>query len=205
MNILKRFWALALALAVVMPAMAQFKFGPRLGVNVNSLHFNEETFASDNRAGFTGGLTCEFTVPIIGIGMDASVMYVKRSSEWMQTHTNATTTTEKVNSDYIEIPLNVKYKLSLPLVSKIIAPYVFTGPSFAFKTSKLISAIQDRRTDIAWNFGLGVQLINHLQIGASYGLGLTKVVQFAAPSAAVQGADIQGKNRYWTITAAWLF
>ena len=205
MNILKRVWALALALAVVMPAMAQFKIGPRLGVNVNSLHFNQTTFDNDNRAGFTGGVMAEFTVPIIGVGMDASVMYVKRTSQWLEQQAANTTSTHKIHSDYIEIPVNVKYKLSLPMVSHIIAPYVFTGPSFSFLTSKkIISDIQNRKTDIAWNFGLGVQLINHLQIGASYGLGLTKAVQ-AVPGADVQAAGIEGKNRYWTITAAWLF
>ena len=92
------------------------------------------------------------------------------------------------------------------MVSHIIAPYVFTGPSFSFLTSKkaVNDFLQNKKTDIAWNFGLGVQLINHLQVGASYGLGLTKAVQ-AIPGSGVEAAGIEGKNRYWTITAAWLF
>lgn len=204
MTFIKRFWALALALAVVMPAMAQFKVGPRLGVNVNSLHFNSSTFDNENRAGFTGGVQAEFTVPLIGIGMDASVMYVKRSSAWVDTQTQKIG--GKIHNDYIEIPINVKYKLSLPMISKIFAPYVFTGPSFSFLTSKkIVSDIENRKTDIAWNFGLGIQLIEHLQIGASYGIGLNKAVNFVAPSTGVQSAGIEGKNKYWTITAAWLF
>lgn len=203
MTIIKRFWALALALAVVMPAMAQFKIGPRVGVNVNSLHFNEATFNKENRAGFTGGIMAEFTVPVIGIGADLSVMYVKRSSEWMESQSN--TSSQTLQSDYIEIPLNVKYKLSLPLVSKILTPYVFTGPSFAFLTSKkIINDITNKKTDLAWNFGVGIQIVQHLQIGASYGLGLNKAVEFTK-LVDTKPAGIEGKNRYWTITAAWLF
>lgn len=205
MTILKRIWVLALALAVVMPAMAQFKIGPRVGINVNSLRFDQSTFDKDNRAGFTAGLQAEFTVPIIGVGMDASVMYVKRNAEFMQTLQDKTESVTKLHSDYIEIPLNLKYKLNLPAVGAIIKPYVFTGPSFAFLTSKKdVSEFLKRKScDIAWNFGLGVELINHLQVGASYGLGMTKALQ----TVGVHGdkAGIEGKNRYWTVTAAWLF
>lgn len=206
MTIFKRFRviALALALAVVMPAMAQFKIGPRVGINVNSLHFNSELFNEENRAGFTGGLQVEFTVPLVGIGMDASVMYVKRNAEYMST-LDKNDGVKKTHSDYIEIPLNFKYKLSIPAIGSIIKPYVFTGPSFAFLTSKkdVNAFFKKKSCDVAWNFGLGVELISHLQIGASYGLGMTKALQ----TVGVHGdaANIDGKNRYWTVTAAWLF
>ena len=108
------------------------------------------------------------------------------------------------NTDYIEVPVNFKYKLGLPGIGKIITPYVFTGPSFAFLTSKeaIKDAYNNKKVDIAWNFGLGVQLFSHLQIGASYGLGITKAVEAVTP---VQGVNINGRNDYWTITAAWLF
>ena len=61
------------------------------------------------------------------------------------------------NRDYIEIPLNFKYKLGLPVVGKIITPYVFTGPSVAFLTSKkaITEAYKNKSVDVAWNFGLG--------------------------------------------------
>jgi len=202
MMFFKRIWAFALALAVVMPAMAQFKFGPRVGINVNSLHFNEETFNKDNRTGFNAGLQAEFTVPVIGLGFDVSVMYVKRNAEYMNSIGDNSAT--KLHSDYIEVPVNFKYKIGLPVVGNIITPYVFTGPSFAFLTSKkIINDLQNKKCDIAWNVGLGVEFIKHLQIGASYGFGMTKALQ----SVGVAGdkAGIEGKNRYWTVTAAWLF
>ena len=33
------------------PANAQFRIGPKVGINVNSLHFNDKTFDSDNQIG----------------------------------------------------------------------------------------------------------------------------------------------------------
>ncbi|MDO4320380.1 MAG: porin family protein [Bacteroidales bacterium] len=199
----KRLYALLLALAVMIPAMAQFSIGPRIGMNVNALHFNKDIFNSDNRAGFNGGLEMEFMIPMVGFGFDLSAMYVHRVSQTQVTE-NGTTAVADLASDYIEIPLNIKYKIGLPVIGKVFTPYIFTGPSFAFRTSK--EAIKEfyhaKKSDIAWNFGIGVQLISHLQIGASYGIGLTKAVEFVSDH---QSAGIDGKNRYWTVTAAWLF
>lgn len=200
---MSKFKHLLLVVAVLfafVPASAQFKIGPRVGIAVNSLHFNKEIANPENQAGFTGGLQAEFTVPLIGVGADLSVMYVHRYSKWMRDQEPQSRT-----NDYIELPLNFKYKLKIPAISSIIAPYVFTGPSFSFLVSKkVIDDVKARKCDVAWNFGLGLELIKHLQIGASYGLGLTKALEFVnlAPG---EAAGIDGKNRYWTVTAAWLF
>lgn len=192
--------AAVLALVSVVPAQAGFRFGPRVGLEVNKLHFNEDLFTSDNRAGFTGGLQFEVS-GLFGFGVDASVMYVRRSAEFMSQNEDVTAK----NRDYIDIPINIKYKFSLPLVSKVLAPYVFTGPDFAFLTSGtgINEAWKSKKVDVAWNFGLGVELVSHLQVSASYGIGISKAAEMIGVTGGKQ--DIDGKNRYWTVTAAWLF
>ncbi len=192
--------AAVLALVSVVPAQAGFRFGPRVGLEVNKLHFNEDLFTSDNRAGFTGGLQFEVS-GLFGFGVDASVMYVRRSAEFLSQNEDVTAK----NRDYIDIPINVKYKFSLPLVSKVLAPYVFTGPDFAFLTSGtgINEAWKSKKVDVAWNFGLGVELVSHLQVSASYGIGISKAAEMIGATGGKQ--DIDGKNRYWTVTAAWLF
>lgn len=194
MKSLKRiFIAMALIMAFGVSANAQIKFGVKAGVVVNDLKFDKDVVATDNRAGFTGGLMMEVNLPIINLGVDASVMYVRRSSDVSyniaDANGNKTLTTDKINNDYIEVPVNLKYKFGLPGVGKIVAPYIFTGPSFA---------LENKKFDLSWNFGAGVQILNKIQVGASYGLGLTKA------SESVTG-NIDAKNRYWTITAAYLF
>lgn len=202
MKLLKRIALVLIMMAAVIPASAQFKIGPRVGINVNKLHFDETTFATDNRAGFTAGLQMEFMIPVINLGFDLSAMYVRRSAEF---GASIADNDMDYHSDYIEIPLNLKYKIGLPIVGKVVTPYIFTGPSFAFLTSKkeIENFVKNKKCDVAWNFGVGVQLIDHLQVSASYGLGLNKVMEFANQN--IQEAGINGKNRYWTITAAWLF
>lgn len=211
MKLTKRLTTFIVAIVAFSSAsMAQFAFGPRVGVNVNSMRFDKSIFDSDNRAGFTGGLQAEFTIPVINLAFDASVMYVHRVNSLQANAGNNTADNELPasknfkNRDYIEIPINLKYKIGLPVVGKIITPYVFTGPSFAFLASKreISDALRNKNVDIAWNFGLGVQLFTHLQIGASYGLGMTNTVETLS---GWKGDKIDGKNKFWTVTAAWLF
>ncbi len=191
--------AVIAAVGAALPAQAQLRFGLKAGVAVNSLHFNESTFDAENRAGFTGGAMLEFTVPVTGIGLDASVMYVRRNSAWMTDQGIA-----RDNRDYIDVPVNFKWRISVPLINKIVRPFVTTGPSFSFLTSKKVNDVVKNRTfDTAWNFGFGLELFQKVQVGASYGLGLTKAIK--AVGGDYEDGGVSGRNRYWTITAAWMF
>lgn len=194
--------ALTLAAAVALPASAQFRFGIKAGFAANSLKFSEEIFDSSNRMGFTGGIMTEFTVPVVNLGFDASVLYARRSIDFTETINGATTTTTD-NRNYIDIPVNLKWKIGLPIVGKVLSPYITTGPDFSFLISgkNMENAWKNRTFDCAWTVGAGLQFFNHLQIGATYGFGLTK------SAAATTGTDAlyNGKNRCWTVTAAYLF
>lgn len=216
MKLLKGLLTLVLAATVSLSAAAGdiFRFGPRIGTEVSSMKLNSDVFNADNRAGFTGGLMMEVNVPLINLGFDLSVMYVHRVNANSLKNGISDTNPDQLEMlgndnyrkrDYIEIPLNVKYKFGLPVVGKIVSPYIFTGPSFAFLASKkaINAAYENKSFDVSWNVGAGVQLFNHLQVGASYGFGITKTV--SKISNLSQGATIDGKNNYWTITAAWLF
>jgi hypothetical protein len=201
MRIKKLIIAALFVVVCSLSASAQFRIGPRLGVAVSDLHFNKSVFDTDNRAGFTGGIMTEFTVPVIGLGFDASVMYVRRNTEWL-----AEQGLEKNNRDYIDIPVNLKWKISIPLISKIVSPYIATGPDFAFLTSRraVSDAFDNKSFDFSWNLGFGLQFLSHLQIGASYGFGFNKAVEIIKNND-YKNIDLEGKNRYWTVTAAYLF
>ena len=204
--------AIAAVFMTTLPAAAQFRIGPRIGTEINQMRFDKSVFDGENRAGFTGGLMMEFTVPVIGVGMDLSVMYVHRvnavkagdGSNIGDELQGVLTDKTFRKRDYIEIPLNLKYKLSLPLVSKVLVPFVTTGPSFAVLVSgkAIKDGFKNKKCDVAWNFGLGLQFFSHLQVAASYGIGLNKAVDALT---GINAEPIEGKNNYWTVTAAWLF
>lgn len=192
-------------------ANAEFRFGIKAGLNVNKLHFNQNVWDASNRTGFTAGVMTEFTVPLIGIGMDLSLMYTRMNSEvtsepadmvTQAASTPGTPVDGSVGKNFLQIPLNLKYKLTIPAVSAIIKPYVFTGPSFNFKLDKNTwDDLRSKTCQVAWNLGLGVELIKHLQISGSYAWGINNI----AKNVGINSTDIDLKNNYWTITAAWLF
>lgn len=196
---------IAVVLCTAFSANAGLRFGIKAGLNINSLHFNKEKLIdSDNRCGWTGGVMMEYMLPVTGIGFDLSAMYTRMNAEVKYGNNNIGYGYQKVGKNFIEIPLNVKYKLSLPAVSNIIKPYIYTGPSFAFKCGKnTLNDFKTKTCQVAWNLGLGIELIKHLQIQASYGFGINNVAKYADDINTVN--DIKAKNNYWTITAAYLF
>lgn len=212
MTSIKRTFTLAIlaivAVCSAMPAAAQFKFGLKAGVAISNIKFSNgnELWNSitdeNNRAGFVGGAMVEFTVPVVGVGLDASALYVHRNV--------GTEKTDALKRDYIDIPVNLKYKLNIPAIGAFVKPFVTTGPSFAFLVSKKdeveingTPVVKNKSVDIAWNFGFGVELLSHVQIAASYGLGLTNTLENL--HVVNNKESIEGKNRYWTVTAAYLF
>ena len=185
---------------------AQFKFGVKAGLNLNKIDFKtvENNWDASNGLGYTVGLMTEFQVPVIGLCFDASLMYTRMNSE---TEVAQITELEKnvVGKNFLEIPINIKYKFTLPVVSNIISPYLFTGPSFAIKLDKnTFEYLKAKTCQVAWNVGLGVELFKHLQVGASYGFGMNNIIS-KYEILGINAEPIKAKNNYWTISAAYLF
>lgn len=194
MKTLKRI-ALVVAALLIFAGSANAKilsFGVKAGLNVNKLHFNESVFNDlGNSTGWEAGIMAEANIPIIGLGVDLSLMYARMNNE----------VGSDVGKNFLMIPLNLKYKFNLPVVSHYLVPYIFTGPDFLFKLDKnVMNSIKTKTCQVAWQVGLGVELIQHLQIGASYGFGINNIADKW-----VNATDLNVKNNYWTVTAAWLF
>lgn len=188
-------------------------FGLKAGLNVNKLHFNKSAIGdlttNSNSAGWEAGVMVEANVPIIGLGFDLSLMYARMNNSSQAIFQNTTDHTfsafngEEVGKNFIMIPINVKYKFNLPVVSNYLVPYIFTGPDFAFRLNKnTFKDMKTRTCQVAWNVGLGIELIKHLQIGASYGFGINNVAEKVFKT---NTPELKVKNNYWTVTAAWLF
>jgi len=190
-------------------AASPLRFGVKAGVTINEMKFNEDAFSSANRSGFTGGLMMQFIAPVINLGFDASVMYTHRSS---RVYSDAEGQADgenfsalNVSRDYIEVPINFRYNLGLPVIGKFVTPFLTTGPDFSFLISNknVKNAWNNKSFDFAWNFGFGVKIVNRVELAASYGLGLK---DSASGDAALYGKNpVDGKNRFWNVTAAWLF
>lgn len=188
---------LLVAMLGAFSAQAQFKIGPRVGLNIDKVSISGGNFDESNRCGVTAGLQAEFMIPVVNFGFDASLMY---------THMKTEVEGENISRNFLEIPVNLKYKFGIPVVSSFLKPYVFTGPTVAFRLGDknlLGGSIKEKATQWGWNLGAGVELINHLQVGFNYTFGLNKVAETALDMSTTH--DIKAKNNYWTVSAAWLF
>lgn len=189
--------AMLIAVMSIGVADAGLRFGVKLGTNVDHMSANitnvegiGSIFSKNNRAGFTGGVLAEYMTPLLGLGFDLGVQYAYLNSGISD------------NKNFIQIPLNLKYKFSLPVVGRFLAPYLFTGPSFDFKLDKsIVGDFKAKTFQTVWNVGLGLELAKHLQIGASYGFGMNKIAKWVVSDA----NTVNYHNNYWTISAAWLF
>lgn len=188
----------ALLALLAIPANAQLKFGVKGGVNISSVHFSSDVLNADNVTGFQVGPMIETSLPLVGVGLDAAVMYSQRG---MKTKSGVSTTT--MRTDYIDVPVNLKWKFGLPIVKA----YLAAGPYIGFRVGgdkiwdipgATVGQLEAKNFSAGLNFGAGVELVSHLQVGFNYGLGLTD--NFSASK-----FDLKAKNRGWSITAAILF
>lgn len=198
---MKHIGKIAIIITVVLTAtfssQAQIRFGVKGGIIINELKWDKDIVSSDNRAGFVGGLMIEAGLPVVGLGIDASVLYAHRSN-------NLYTDDEKLKRDYLDIPINLKYKIQIPVLAKIISPFVSTGPDFALLLSDSDTGnFKTRKWSTSWNVGFGAELFRHLQIHANYGIGLNKALEYIGKDSDTK--TIKGRDNYWTITAAYLF
>lgn len=181
-------------------ASADFRFGIKAGLNFNNMDIKDvQTSVTDpgNRTGWQAGVMAEFTIPIVNIGADVSLMYSRQNLDKMLVNNE----TVYNNKDFLDIPVNLKWKIGLPVVGKIISPIIYTGPDFLIALNKnTLKDIETKKCQVGWNVGIGLELVRHLQITAGYCFGLNSVAKYV-----VDAQDLTVKKNFWSVSAAYLF
>ena len=79
---MKKILTLVVLLATItVAAQAQVKFGVKGGLNLTSMKLDKSAVDKSNQAGFFIGPTVNFTLPVVGLGIDASALYDQRSAK----------------------------------------------------------------------------------------------------------------------------
>ena len=194
---------MALLMSVSMwQLQAQVHVGVKGGLNISTVHFDSDLFKADNLTGFQVGPMIECQIPLVGLGFDAALLY---SQKGMEVKTVGDVK-KSMKSDYLSVPLNLKWKMGIPLAKLFVAagPYVdfrIGGDKLWELPGELADQVKTRNFGAGLNFGAGVELISHLQVGFNYALGLTDNYSVETPSL----SKSDGKNRGWSVTAAILF
>ncbi|MDR1499591.1 MAG: PorT family protein [Tannerellaceae bacterium] len=173
---------------------AQIRFGVKGGLNIASVKFDKDILKTENLTGFHIGPTIEVMVPYVGVGFDAAILYSQKGLY-------SSTDMRGVSTDYIDVPVNFKWKIGLPIVKG----YLSAGPYASIRVSgedldRIQTQIKSKSFAAGLNFGAGVEVFNSLQVGFNYGLGLTDDY-----SASRLGDLTNGKSNTMSVTAALLF
>lgn len=183
----------AAGLLLAAPAQAQLKFGVKAGVNLSKASLSGKDLNTKNYTGYFVGPMAEFTIPLIGLGVDGALLYSHKGAVKVESET------AKLNS--IEIPVNLKYTIGL---GSLVGIYIAAGPQFGYNIGKKNFSDYDfklKGSNLSANVGAGVKLLGHLQAGVNYNIALGKTGE--SFSNQVDAFDF--KTNTWQVSVAYLF
>ena len=185
------------ALMTAVPAKAEVKFGLKGGLNLTSMSLDADAISKSNQAGFFIGPTVKFTLPVVGLGIDASALYDQRKAKVDDT---------SVKQQSIQIPINLRYGIGLGSTASI---YFFAGPQFGFNVGDktITSTVADwtfKSSNFSANVGAGLMLLNHLQVSVNYNFAFGKTGDFSV-DALGQVFKEDAKLNAWQIGVAYFF
>lgn len=188
-------------IAFATPSQAQVKFGLKGGLNLTSLSADNIAGGVSNKSGFFVGPTVKFTLPVVGLSLDASALYDQRNAKIK----NADAT---VKFQSVQIPINVRYGFGL---SSVVNVFAFAGPQFGFNIgdkSKLLDQMGSwslKSSNISGNVGIGATVFSKLQITANYNFQLSKSGEVEYKDA--NGTTQTGKMKFnsWQLGLGYYF
>ena len=183
------------------------KFGVKAGLNVSDFYFDSEVFDKTNQAGWFIGPTVKFTLPVVGLGMDASVLYDYRAAKL-----DYATMTQTVKQQQIAIPVNARYSIGLGSMASV---FIFGGPQVAFNIGEkeyqwnMKSTYALKNSNFSVNLGFGVTAFKYLQVSANYNISCGKTGHATWKSATDAATSVFNKkssrNNSWQVGVAYFF
>lgn len=194
---MKKIIAITLLLLVASVGVnAKVKFGLRGGLNIASMSISSDVLSASNRAGFYVGPTVKIGLPL-GFDIDASALYDQRESEI------AGETFKKKTAD---IQLNIRKGFGLGDKASV---FIFGGPQYGFNIGDknlLKTSSYDwtwKSSDFSVNVGLGVVVMNHVEVRANYNIACGKTADAHFGDAV--NNTISPKTNAWQIGLAYYF
>ena len=187
-----------LMLAISETANAQLRYGFRFGGDISAAKLkNVDGFELKNGSGFAGGLVLEYQFTKCGFAPDIAVEYGRHNVRLQPTEGDP----HGFGRNFIDVPLRFKYKFWIKATKYLFGPMVYTGPVFSFRLDHGDAYPLSTKTfQPGWEAGIGVDVINFLQLSAGYRFGLgNSVKEFAGfPDASL-------RTDGWRVGATLLF
>ena len=181
--------AIVAALTFALPSSAQINWGLKAGMNITNVSFSSDALSKSNRCGYFLGPQMDITIPIVGLGFDAALLYENKSVSIGDTN-------ETLN--YVDLPINIKYTIGF---SSLASVYLATGPQFSWNLGD--NTIFENEYTLKsslfyWNIGAGVTVLSKVRVGYTYNIP-------CGDTAEASVSNIDFKNRTHQIHLTYLF
>lgn len=211
---MKKFFGILLTLTLfaVTPVAAQFNWGIKAGVNSAERPSNlgELKSAAKGEAGWFVGPMAKVTLPIVGLGVEANLLY---------SQTNTEVGGETIKSKCVDLPVYLRYELSLPAVNKFLEPFIAAGPQWSWNIGDKTYSIADmidggqqalsqytlRSSNLSLNLGLGAVVLDHVQLHVNYNIALGSTSEYSEPTQAALNFATKSKTNTWQFSLAYIF
>ncbi len=178
-------------------ASGQLRYGFRLGGTFATASLTGAPGMSlKNGSGFSGGVLLEWQVGNTGFAPDIAVLYTRYSSKLIDEVSGPAV----VGRNFIEVPLHLKYKFYLSSTNNLVAPMVYAGPSLLVRLGKSNpEQMSTRYVQPGMDVGIGLDIINFIQISGGYRFGLGNAVS----NSSVPGVCLHTNG--WRVSANIIF
>ena len=206
---MKKFFGILaiITLFTAVPAAAQFNWGIKAGVNMAQKPSDIEDVKG--KTGWFVGPMAKFTLPIVGLGLEANLLYSQSSTEVQG---------ETIERKTVDLPVYLRYELSLPVVNKFLEPFLAVGPQWSWNVgdktfsvgdilagSKNFSEYTLRSSNLSLNLGLGAIVLDHIQVHANYNIALGSTSDYREATDAALNLVTKSKTNTWQVSVAYIF
>ena len=180
--------ALLCCLLMAAPAGAQMlQFGVKAGMNMTRIDWGDGW--DENMTGIFIGPTAELTIPIVGLGVEASALLSQKGFNADSDHSKQLG---------LDVPVSLKYTFGL---GKTLGIYLAAGPDFYFDFKGEKNGVERKRAQVGINVGGGVKLFRHLQVGVNYNIPTGDHFSLEGAGSAI----VKGKDKTWQVSLAYMF
>ena len=206
---MKKFFGILaiITLFTAVPAAAQFNWGIKAGVNLAQKPSDIEDVKG--KTGWFVGPMAKFTLPILGLGLEANLLYSQSSTEVQG---------ETIERKTVDLPVYLRYEFSLPVVNKFLEPFLAVGPQWSwnvgdktFSVGDILAGSQNfseytlRSSNLSLNLGLGAIVLDHIQVHANYNIALGSTSDYREATDAALNLVTKSKTNTWQVSVAYIF
>lgn len=211
---------LLISLFISILALQAFaRIGIKAGVNMaNEIRsFRQEDlisdFQSENITGFQIGLVFQHTYKDSGFSSEIGALFSQKGSTFKFTNNITESLIEGYNElNYIEIPLNIRYTLSMGTLGiygfgGMYAGYMLTGKMHDESENEIFSmkfSTFADQLDFGYNFGVGIELLEKIQLGVTWSRGLKTNSKFEFDKAQEPKLPYS-KNSLYSVNLVYMF